>query len=86
MITISEEKTADQFKYRATITTLDGKKYHFILASVENFLYKLDLAQREMGKIPNNFVPVKYANDHNEGSDNALLTFMMAGFFGLFLL
>jgi len=44
LITISEEKTTDQFKYRATITALDDKKYHFILAQVENFLYKLDLA------------------------------------------
>lgn len=63
MITISEDKTSDMFKYRAEIETLDEKKVHLVLPQVENFLYKLDLAQREMGKVPNEFVPVKYASD-----------------------
>lgn len=64
MITIAEDKTSDNFKYRAEIETLEGKKVHLVLPQVENFLYKLDLAQREMGKVPNDFVPVKYASDH----------------------
>ena len=62
MITISEDKGSDMFKYRAQIDTVDGKKIHLVLPQVENFLYKLDLAQREMGKSPQEFVPVKYAN------------------------
>jgi len=33
-----------------------------ILPQVENFLLKLDLAQREMGRSPSDFAPVKYAN------------------------
>lgn len=62
MITITEDKSSDMFKYRAVIETLDGKRVHLVLPQVENFLYKLDLAQREMGKVPNQFVPVKYAS------------------------
>lgn len=52
MITISEDKSSDMFKYRAQIDTVDGKRIHLVLPQVENFLYKLDLAQREMGKSP----------------------------------
>ena len=52
MITISEDKSSDMFKYRAQIETIDDKQMHVVLPQVENFLYKLDLAQREMGKQP----------------------------------
>jgi len=52
MITISEDKSSDTFKFRAVIDCNDGKKVHMVLPQVENFLYKLDLAQREMGKLP----------------------------------
>ena len=52
MITISEDKSSDTFKFRAVMDTTDGKKVHMVLPQVENFLYKLDLAQREMGKAP----------------------------------
>lgn len=31
MITISEDKTSDNFKYRAEIETLDGKSVHLVL-------------------------------------------------------
>ena len=44
MITISEDKTSDMFKYKAEIETHEGKKVHLVLPQVENFLYKLDLA------------------------------------------
>ena len=44
MVTITEDKTSDMFKYKAVIETLDGKKVHLVLPQVENFLYKLDLA------------------------------------------
>ena len=69
MITISEDKSSDMFKYRAQIDTIDGKRVHLVLPQVENFLYKLDLAQREMGKNPADFVPVKYANASEQGSN-----------------
>lgn len=42
MITISEDKTSDMFKYRAQITTVDGERVHLVLPQVENFLYKID--------------------------------------------
>ena len=31
MITISEDKTSDNFKYKAEIETLEGKKVHLVL-------------------------------------------------------
>ena len=52
MITISEDKSSDMFKFKAEIETLDGKRVHMVLPQVENFLYKLDHIQREMGKSP----------------------------------
>ena len=33
---------------------------------MENFLLKLDMAQRELGKDPQNFVPLKYAMGDDE--------------------
>lgn len=44
MITITEDKSSDMFKYKAVVETLEGKKVHLVLPQVENFLYKLDLA------------------------------------------
>ena len=54
------------FKFRAKVDTVEGKKVHLVLPQVENFLLKLDMAQREMGKDPGNFVPLKYAMSENE--------------------
>ena len=84
MITISEDKSSDMFKFRAQVDTLDGKKVHLVLPQVENFLYKLDLAQREMGKSPNDFVPVKYANDATQG-ENKTLNYLIGASFLLLL-
>lgn len=82
MITITEDKSNDMFKYRAVIETLDGKLVHLVLPQVENFLYKLDLAQREMGKVPNQFVPVKYASSEDKNNQsNAMMNFMVGGLF-----
>lgn len=86
MITITEDKTSDMFKYKAIIETLEGKKVHLVLPQVENFLYKLDLAQREMGKVPNQFVPVKYASEANLTENNVMLNFMVGGLFLAFML
>ena len=85
MITISEDKSSDMFKFRAQIDTLDGKRVHLVLPQVENFLYKLDLAQREMGKSPQEFVPVKYANDGSQVNNAALNWIVGAGFLLLLL-
>jgi len=85
MITISEDNSSDMFKYRAQVDTISGKKVHLVLPQVENFLYKLDLAQREMGKSPNEFVPVKYANESSQ-NNNQVLNYMIGGAFLLTLL
>jgi hypothetical protein len=38
------------------------------LGSYESFLAKLDMVQREMGRSPAEFVPVKYQNHSEEGA------------------
>mmetsp|Transcript_46932 Transcript_46932/g.62107 ORF Transcript_46932/g.62107 Transcript_46932/m.62107 type:complete len:142 (-) Transcript_46932:1762-2187(-) len=55
-----------------------------VLGSQESFLAKLDQVQRQMGKQPAEFIPVKYVN---EESDQATLVFRgaMAMLVGLFL-
>ena len=86
LITITEDKTSDMFKYRAEIDLLDGTRVHLVLPQVENFLYKLDLAQREMGRLPNDFVPVKYASEASANQGNPMLTFMIGGLFIVMLM
>ena len=81
MITIAEDKSSEMFKYKAIIETLDGNKVHLMLPQVEKFLYKLELAQREMGKVPNEFVPVRYANEASLQTNNAAINFMIGGLF-----
>jgi len=51
-ITITKDKRSDVFNYRADIETQEGEKYYITLGSVDNFLAKIDLIQREMGKTP----------------------------------
>jgi hypothetical protein len=38
-----------------------------------------------MGKTPNDFVPVKYANEGSRGQDNVAVNVIVGGFFALFL-
>ncbi len=52
MITLCEDKSNSSYKYRAIVETKEGEKVHLVLPQVENFLMKLDMAQREMGKEP----------------------------------
>lgn len=81
MITIAEDKSSEMFKYKAIVETLDGNKVHMVLPQVENFLYKLDLAQREMGKVPNEFVPVKYANEASMQQNSPAMNMLVGGLF-----
>ena len=48
---------------------------------MENFLYKLDLAQRELGKDPVSFVPVKYGPgvEEMDNKNKILITMVFAG-------
>jgi len=61
-IIITKDKRSEVFNYRAEVVTNDGSKYYMTLGSYESFLAKLDLVQREMGRQPHEFVPVKYTN------------------------
>jgi len=39
-----------------------------------------------MGKVPNEFVPVKYANEASLAENNVMLNFMVGGLFLAFML
>ena len=62
-ITITKDRRSDVFNYRADIETHEGERFYVTLGSVDNFLAKIDMIQREMGKQPQEFVPLKYANE-----------------------
>lgn len=49
-IQISKDKRTEVFNYRAEILTKQDERFYMTLGSYENFLAKLDLVQREMGK------------------------------------
>jgi AFG3 family protein len=84
-ITIIKDKRSDVFNYRADIETIEGEKFYITLGSVDNFLAKIDLIQREMGKTPQEFVPLKYSNESEQSSSNLALNMLIAGLFGLFM-
>ena len=84
-ITIIKDKRSDVFNYRADIETIEGEKLYITLGSVDNFLAKIDLIQRDMGKTPQEFVPLKYSNESEQSSSNLFLNFIIAGLFGLFM-
>ena len=54
-----------------------------VMPQIENFLYKLDQSQRDLGKDPASFVPVKYGPGIEEMDNKNRLLFTMI-FFGLF--
>jgi len=39
-----------------------------------------------MGKMPNDFVPVKYASEASSGQNNAMLNFFIGGLFIMFMI
>lgn len=49
-IIITKDRRSEVFNYRAEIVTFDDKKFYMTLGSYENFLAKLDMVQREMGR------------------------------------
>jgi hypothetical protein len=56
----------------------DGKKFYMILGSQESFLAKLDMVQRQMGKHPNQFIPVKYVNESETTGSQMIFNLAMA--------
>lgn len=85
MITLCEDKRNATFKYRAVIQPVDGPRVHLVLPQVENFLMKLDMAQREMGKDPAQFVPIKYGPGVDQ-EQLPVINYFIGGFFLLMLL
>lgn len=59
-INITKDRRSEVFNYRAEVVTNSGEKFYMVLGSYESFLAKLDMVQREMGRSPAEFVPVKY--------------------------
>jgi hypothetical protein len=59
-INITKDRRSEVFNYRAEVVTQSGEKFYMVLGSYESFLAKLDLVQREMGRNPAEFIPVKY--------------------------
>ncbi len=49
-INITKDRRSEVFNYRAEILTTQGEKFYMTLGSYENFLAKLDMVQREMGR------------------------------------
>jgi len=84
-ITIVKDKRSDVFNYRAEILTIEGEKFYITLGSVDNFLAKIDLIQREMGKTPQEFIPLKYSNESDQVNTNLVVNLLVGGLFGLFL-
>ena len=84
MVTISEDASSDMFKFRAQIETQDGGKVHLVLPQIENFLFKLDQAQRELGRSVNEFVSVKYASSA-DSDGNQTLNYLIGASFVLML-
>ena len=76
-IKIAKDRRSEVFNHRAEINTTDGQRLYMVLGSQESFLAKLDQIQRQMGKQPAEFIPVKYVND--EQGPNAFML-LMAGF------
>lgn len=78
-ISISKDRNSEVFNHRATITTVDGEKYYMVLGSQESFLAKLDMVQRQMGKQPAQFIPVKYVNEQDVAMGEFTFNLFIAG-------
>ena len=83
-IIITKDRRSEVFNYRAEVVTHSGDRYYMTLGSYENFLAKLDLVQREMGKTPQEFVPVKYTNQSEDSVSNVVLNMAIGSLFILF--
>ena len=83
-ISITKDRRSEAFNYRAEILTHDNEKFFMTLGSYENFLAKLDLVQREMGRQPNEFIPVKYTNQSEENMSNLFLNVLIGSMFLVF--
>jgi len=72
-IDLVKDRRSDVFNHRAEITTHDGEKVYLVLNSFEQFLAKLDLVQREMGKATHDYIPVKFTSQEQEVAGNTAM-------------
>lgn len=80
-----KDKRSEVFSHRAEITTKDGEKVYLVLNSFEQFLAKLDLVQREMGKPTHDYIPVKFTSQEQDVTSNTFINIAIgAVFLGLF--
>jgi len=84
-IDLVKDRRSEVFSHRAEITTHDGEKVYLVLNSFEQFLAKLDLVQREMGKATHDYIPVKFTSQEQEVAGNTFVNIavglMFAGLF-----
>jgi len=83
-INITKDRRSEVFNYRAEVVTQSGEKFYMVLGSYESFLAKLDLVQREMGRNPAEFIPVKYQNHSEEGAGTFMMNMLIGSLFVLF--
>lgn len=83
-ISITKDRRSEAFAYRAEMTMHDGEKFYMTLGSYDNFLAKLDMVQREMGKQPHEFIPIKYSNQGEDSFGNMAFNLMIGSLFLLF--
>ena len=77
LVTILKNTAADSFNYVAVAELNDGSKEYLVLANIDNFLMKLEMAQKEMGRQREEYVPVKYANKSDSGNNSMFLMFLV---------
>jgi ATP-dependent Zn protease len=83
-INITKDRRSEVFNYRAEVVTQNNEKFYMVLGSYESFLAKLDMVQREMGRNPSEFIPVKYTNQSEEGMGTFMLNMMIGSLFVMF--
>lgn len=83
-INITKDRRSEVFNYRAEVVTMSGEKYYMVLGNYESFLAKLDMVQREIGRSPAEFVPVKYTNQSEEGMGTFMMNMLIGSLFVLF--
>ncbi len=84
-ITLAKDRGTSTFSYRAEIETYDDGRFYMTLGNHESFLQKLDMIQREMGRAPNQYIPVKYSNRSDTDMNSMMLNLLVGGMAGLFL-
>ena len=83
-INITKDRRSEVFNYRAEVVTNSGEKLYMVLGSYESFLAKLDMVQREMGRNPAEFIPVKYTNQSEESTGTFMMNMLIGSLFVLF--